>query len=83
MIRLQMTRLLLYNDDNDLFWLLHITANTLQINLKEALCYEFIYCLTIYHDLETKRSYERKVNLKNLRFFKKSIERFKNYSLTC
>ena len=42
MIRLQMTRLLLYNDDNDLFGRLHLAANTLQINLKEALCYEFI-----------------------------------------
>ena len=29
------------------------------------------------------RSYKRKVNLKNLKFSKKSIERFKNYSLIC
>ena len=42
MISLQVTRLLLYNDDNDLFWQLHIAANTLQINLKEGLCHEFI-----------------------------------------
>ena len=41
------------------------------------------YCLTILciNNLETNRSYKRKVNLKNLKFFKKSIERFKNYSL--
>ena len=34
-------------------------------------------------NLETKWSYKRKVNLKNLKFFKNSIERFKNYSLIC
>ena len=33
--------------------------------------------------LETQRSYERTVNLKNLKFLKKSIERFKNYLLVC
>ena len=35
------------------------------------------------NNLENKRSYKRKVNLKNLKFFKKSIEPFKNYSLIC
>ena len=35
------------------------------------------------NNLETKRSYKKKVNLKNFRFVKKSIERFKNYSLIC
>ena len=34
-------------------------------------------------NLETQRSYERTVNLKNLKFLKKSIERFKNYLLVC
>ena len=38
MLRLQMTRLLLDSADNDFFGRLHIAANTLQINLKEALC---------------------------------------------
>ena len=41
MLRLQKTRLLLDSADNDLFGRLHIAANTLQINLKEALCYEW------------------------------------------
>ena len=34
-------------------------------------------------NLETQRSYERTVNLKNLKFLKKSVERFKNYLLVC
>ena len=34
-------------------------------------------------NLETQRPYERTVNLKNLKFLKKSIERFKNYLLVC
>ena len=34
-------------------------------------------------NLETQRSYERTVNLKNLKFLKKSIERFRNYLLVC
>ena len=34
-------------------------------------------------NLETQRSYERTVNLKNLKFLKKSIEGFKNYLLVC
>ena len=39
--------------------------------------------LKYINDLETKRSYKRKVNLKNFKCFKKSIERFENYSLIC
>ena len=43
---------------------------------------KLLYCLTTYQlILETKRSCERKVNLKNLKFLKKSIERFENYAL--
>ena len=34
-------------------------------------------------NLETQRSYERTVNLKNVTFLKKCIERFKNYLLVC
>ena len=37
--------------------------------------------LQYINNLETKWSYKRKVNLKNPKFFKNSIERFKNYSL--
>ena len=36
--------------------------------------------LQYINNLETKWSYKRKVNLKNPKFFNKSIERFKNYS---
>ena len=45
----------------------------------------FIYftALQYINNLETKRSYKRKVNLKNLKFLKKSIEQLKNYSLIC
>ena len=52
MLRLQMTRLLLYNADKDLFGRLHIAANTQQINLKEALCYELfpIPCALAHQD---------------------------------
>ena len=47
-----MTRLLLDSADNDLFGRPHIAANTLQINLKEALCYELslIPCALAYQD---------------------------------
>ena len=31
------------------------------------------------NNLETNRSYKRRVKLKNLKFFKKSIERFKKF----
>ena len=36
--------------------------------------------LQYINNLETEWSYKRKVNLKNPKFFNKSIERFKNYS---
>ena len=47
-----MTRLLLYHTDKDLFGRLHIAANTQQINLKEALCYELspISCALAHQD---------------------------------
>ena len=53
MLRLQMKRLLLYNADKDLFGWLHVAANTLQINLKEDLCYELsgpIPCALAHQD---------------------------------
>ena len=43
----------------------------------------YFTALQYINDLETKGSYKRKVNLKNVNFLKKSIERFKNYSLIC
>ena len=48
-----------------------------------ANCNPYFTALQYINNLETKRSYKRKVNLKNLKFLKKSIERFKNYSLIC
>ena len=56
-----MTRLLLENADNDLFERLHIAANTLQINLKEALCYELspIPCALAYQDGNLWKTYKR------------------------
>ena len=50
---------------------------------KVANCSRYFNALQCINNLETKRSYKRKVNLKNLKFLKKSIERFKNYSLIC
>ena len=46
-------------------------------------CSPYFTVLQCINNLETRRSYKRKVNLKNLKFLKKSIERFKNYSLIC
>ena len=46
-------------------------------------CSPYFAASQYINNLETKRSYKRKVNLKNLKFFKKSFERFKNYSLIC
>ena len=46
-----------------------------------ANCSPYFTALQYINNLETKRLYKRKVNLKNLKFLKKSIERFKNYSL--
>ena len=48
---------------------------------KVANCSRYFTALQCINNLETKRSYKRKVNPKNLNFFQKSIERFKNYSL--
>ena len=39
--------------------------------------------LQYINNLETKRSYNRTLYLKTLKFFKKIIEWFKNYSLIC
>ena len=50
-------------------------------NKKVSNCSPCFTALQYINNLESKRSYKRKVNLKNLKFFKKSIERFKNYSL--
>ena len=43
----------------------------------------YFTALQYINNLETKRSYKWKVNLINVEFFKKPIERFKNYSLIC
>ena len=48
-----------------------------------ANCSPYFTALQYINNLETKRSYKRKVNLKNVKFLKKSIERFKNFSLIC
>ena len=48
---------------------------------KVANCSRYFTALQYINNLESKRSYKRKVNLKNLKFFFKSIERFINYSL--
>ena len=48
---------------------------------KVANCSRYFTALQCINNLETKRSYKREVNLKNLKSFKKSIEQFKNYSL--
>ena len=43
----------------------------------------YFTALQYINHLETKGAYKRKVYLKNINFFKKSIERLKNYSLIC
>ena len=43
----------------------------------------YFTALQYINNLETKRSYKRRVNLKILKFSKKFIERFKKYSLIC
>ena len=45
---------------------------------KVANCSRFFTALQYINNFETKRSYKRKVNLKNLKFLKKFIERFKS-----
>ena len=41
-------------------------------------CSPYFAALQYINNLETKRAYKKKVDLKNLKFSKKSIERFKN-----
>ena len=48
-----------------------------------ANCCPYFTALQYINNLETKRSYKRKLNLKSINFFKKSMEQFKNYSLIC
>ena len=48
-----------------------------------VLVFPYFTALQSVNNLETKRSYKRAVNLKNLNFLQKSMERFKNYSLIC
>ena len=60
---------------------LSLVMTKLPIN-KLANCNPYFTTLRCINNLKIKRSYKRKVNLKNLKFSKKSIERFKNYSLT-
>ena len=59
------------------------TCNDETSDKKVTNCSPYFTALQHINNLETKRSYKRKVNLKNLKFLKKSIERFKNYSLIC
>ena len=59
------------------------TCNDETSDKKVTNCSPYFTALQYINNLETKRSYKRKVNLKNLKFLKKSIERFKNYSLIC
>ena len=43
----------------------------------------YFTALQYINNLETKRSYKKRVDLKILKLSKKFIERFKNYSLIC
>ena len=64
---------------------------SLQLFIHDGLFIEFLVeeCVATrslpqyINNLETKRSYKKKVNLKNLKCSKKAIERFENYSLIC
>ena len=55
---------------------LSLIITTLPIK-KVTSCSPYFTALQCINNLETKRSYKRKANLKNLKFKKKSIERFK------
>ena len=46
-------------------------------------CSPYFTALQYIKNLETERSYKRRVNLKNLKIKKKSIERFKKNLLVC
>ena len=59
------------------------TCNDETSNKQLTNCTPYFTALQYINNLETKRSYKRKVNLKNIKFLKKSIEQFKNYSLIC
>ena len=59
------------------------TCNDETSDKKVTNCSPYFTASQYINNLETKRSYKRKVNLKNLKFLKTSIERFKNYSLIC
>ena len=54
-----------------------------KLPIKNYNCSPYFTALQCINNLETKRSYKRKVNLKNIKFKKNSIQRFKNYSLIC
>ena len=57
------------------------TCNDETPDKKVTNCSPYFTVLQYINNLETKRSYKRRVNLKNVKFFKKSIELFKIYSL--
>ena len=59
------------NTPEGLTWKHKIADKTL------ANCSPYFTTLQYINNLETKRSYKRTVNLKNLNFLNKSIERFK------
>ena len=62
-------------------WLLLVMT---KLSIKKLTnCSPYFTALQYINNLETKRSYKRKVNLKNITFLEKYIERFKNYLLNC
>ena len=54
------------------------TCNDKTSNKQLTNCSPYFTALQYLNNLETKKSYKRKVNLKNTTFLKKSIGRFKN-----
>ena len=60
-----------------------LTCNDETSDKKVTNCSPYFTVLQYINKLETKRSYKRKVNVRNLKVLKKPMERFKNYSLTC
>ena len=64
----------------------HTLNNTFKHKISDEIlanCGPYFTALQYINNLETKRSYKRKVNLKILKFFTKCIQRFKNYLLIC
>ena len=57
------------------------TCNDETPDKKVMNCSPYFTALQYINNPETKRSHKRRVDLKNLNFLKKSVERFKNYSL--